>query len=82
MPIITKPDSSMQRIAPDETGPEMEGWYSCPPTVGQTFCFWAIDGGEEMKYLTTSSVVSVFSTLDGYIIKTHSGSVYVIREFL
>jgi hypothetical protein len=86
MTILSKADSSMQRIAPGEVGPEIDGWYREPPKVGQTFAFWQIgDEGVDkdgvMKYCETSEVVSVFGSLDGYIIKTKN-SVYVIREFL
>ncbi len=82
MSIITKPDASMQRVAPDEIGEELEGWYSEAPKVGERFCFWWVAKNGEMCYKDTSKVVSLFGTADGYIINTLTGSVYVIREFL
>ena len=81
MTVISKPDSSMQRLAPGEIGPEVEGWYREAPKVGDTFAFWELDCGNGIRYCETSKVISVFGTLDGYIIKTEN-SVYAIREFL
>ena len=82
MNIITKPDSSIQKLcATGVDGPEMEGWYSDAPAVGERFRFWWVASNGEMCYLTTSPVVSMFGSLDGYLIKTQNSD-YVIREFL
>jgi hypothetical protein len=79
--IVSAPDSSLQRIAPGEIGPELEGWYREAPKVKETFVFWAIAPDGKVEYKETSEVVSVFGSNDGYIIKTKN-SVYVIREYL
>jgi hypothetical protein len=80
--ILSKPDSSMQQVAPGDISAEQEGWYTDAPKVGKYFSFCWVDANNQVCYKDTSKVVSVFGTHDGYIIKTANGSTYIIRELL
>lgn len=79
MKIITKADSTLQKIEPDgRKGNKISGYYVTPPKVGNRFVF-VYGEGTEVSYLETSKIESIFTTGAGYLIRT-ANSVYIVKE--